>query len=207
MSATVSKPIPTAIPLPGEWLGRRVLIRPYAVADAAAVGEAVAESRDELRPWMPWVDSHRTIEGTIDFCARSQAEWLLRTNLNLAIFERESGRYLGGTGFHRLDWTARTFEIGYWLRTSAVGHGYMTESVRVLTRGAYEDMAANRVRIQCDARNVRSRHVAERCGYVLEGTLRRDELTTAGQLRDTLMFSLLREEFEALLPTWREAFP
>lgn len=205
--SSAARELPTTIPLPEELSGRRVLIRPYTVGDAPAVREAVSESRPELRPWMPWADSHQTIAESIDFCVRSRAEWLLRQNLNLGIFERENGRYLGGTGFPRLSWEARAFEIGYWLRTSAVGHGYMTEAVRVLTRSAFEQMGANRVEIRCDARNDRSRAVAERCGYVLEGRLRRSALAPDGDLRDTLVFSLVREEFVALLSTWTDALP
>ncbi len=75
----------------------------------------------------------------------------------------------------------------------------------VLTRTAFEQLGANRVEIRCDVRNVRSRRVAERCGYVLEGTMRRDALATDGRLRDTLVFSLVREEYEALAPAWEES--
>jgi len=204
------KTLPTTISLPGELRGRRVLIRPYELTDAAAVGEAVRESREALRPWMPWWETHKTIEESIDFCTRSKAHWLLRQNLNLGIFaleEGREGRYLGGTGFHRPDWDARAFEIGYWLRASAVGSGHMTESVRVLTRAAFEQMGANQGEIRCDARNTRSRSVAERCGYPLEGTLRRSALGADGLLRDTLVFALIREEYEALLSGWADAFP
>ena len=198
---------PTTIPLPEELHGRRVLIRPYVASDAAAVKEAIEESREALRPWMPWWQTHQTLDESIDFCIRSRARWMLRENLNVGVWDRESGRYLGGSGFHDPQWRVPRFEIGYWLRTSAVGHGYMTEAVRVLTRAAFELLHANRVEIRCDSRNERSRHVAERCGYVLDGTLRRDSITTDGHLRDTLVFSLLPEEFATLLPTWRESLP
>ena len=197
----------TAIELPGRLLGRRVLVRPYELSDAASVREAVEESREALRPWMPWWDTHQTLEESIDFCARSKARWLLRENMNVGIWERGTDRYLGGSGFHDPSWTARRFEIGYWLRSSAVGHGYMTEVVKVLTRAAFEHLGANRLEIRCDTRNERSRRVAERCGYTLEGTLRRDSLTTEGTLRDTHVLGMVREEFEALLPGWQEAFP
>jgi RimJ/RimL family protein N-acetyltransferase len=198
--------LPTTIPVPEELLGRRVLLRPYLPSDAATVKEAVEESRDALRPWMPWWNTHQTLDESVDFCVRSRARWLLRENLNMGIWERATGRYLGGTGFHNPEWHVPRLEIGYWLRPSAVGHGYMTEAVRVLTRAAFEALHANRVEIRCDSRNTRSRNVAERCGYVLDGTLRRDTLTTDGQLRDTLVFSLLPGEFTTLLPAWRDAF-
>lgn len=199
--------LPTAIEVPVPFLGRRVLVRPYEREDATAVREAVEESRETLKPWMPWWDTHKTIEESIDFCARSKAGWLLRESMNLGIWERESGRYLGGTGFHDPSWKVRKFEIGYWLRMSAEGRGYMTEAVKVLTRAAFEHFGANRLEIRCDVRNGRSKRVAERCGYTLEGTLRRDALTTEGALRDTHVFGMVREGYEAQVIGWREAFP
>jgi RimJ/RimL family protein N-acetyltransferase len=199
--------LPTTIELPERLLGRRVLVRPYEVSDAEAVRAAVEESRETLRPWMPWWNTHQTIDDSIDFCVRSKARWLLRENMNVGIWERESGRYLGGSGYHDPDWMARKFEIGYWIRATAQGKGYVTEAVKVLTRAAFEYMGSNRVEIRCDVRNERSRRVAERCGYTLDGTLRRDTLTTSGELRDTHVYSMVREEYEARLPEWRDAFP
>ena len=199
--------LPTTIEVPERLLGRRVLLRPFEITDAEAVREAVEESREMLRPWMPWWNTHGTIEDSIDFCVRSKARWLLRENMNVGIWERETGRYLGGSGFNEPDWKVRRFEIGYWVRASAVGNGYVTEAVKVLTRAAFEHLGANRVEIRCDARNARSRRVAERCGYMLEGTLRRNALTTDGEMRDTLVFAMLRGEYEAQLDEWREAFP
>ena len=204
MTASVSPPATIDVPVP--LLGRRVLVRPYEREDAPAVRGAVEEARETLRPWMPWWDTHRTIEESIHFCVRSKAHWLLRDNMNLGIWERSSGRYLGGTGFHDPEWDVRKFEIGYWVRPSAMGAGYVTEAVKVLTRAAFEHFAANRVEIHCDTRNERSRRVAERCGFVLEGTLRREARTTSGDLRDTMIFGLLREEHDALRAMWREAF-
>lgn len=199
--------LPTTIPFPEQLLGRRILLRPYSASDAASVKEAVDESRESLRPWMPWWQTHQTIEESIDFCVRSRARWMLRHTMNFGIWERATGRYVGGTGFNEPDWKVRKFEIGYWLRESAVGQGYVTEAVRVLTRAAFERLDANRVEIHCDSRNDRSRRVAERCGFTLEGTLRRDALTTGDKLRDTLIYGLIREEYESLLPTWRASFP
>ncbi|HEV2122842.1 MAG TPA: hypothetical protein VGW38_08720 [Chloroflexota bacterium] len=64
MSAKPAKALPTTIPLLEAFPGRRVLIRPYETTDAAAVREAVAESREDLRPWIPWADSHQSLEET-----------------------------------------------------------------------------------------------------------------------------------------------
>ena len=70
-----------------------------------------------------------------------------------------------------IEWSIPKFEIGYWLRTTLIGKGYMTEAVVALTKMAKETLKANRIEIRCDERNVRSRRVAERAGYRLEGIL------------------------------------
>ena len=82
-----------------------------------------------------------------------EAEWaaryLLREDLAMFIFERDvmgrEGRFLGGTGLHRIDWTLRSFEIGYWRRKGFGGHGYVTEAARGLRLWVTPDDAALRV--------------------------------------------------------------
>ena len=192
---------PTLIDLLAEIRGERVTLRPYRPDDAAQLFAAIDESREHLRPWMPWVDEHVTVEETRDYCVRSAANWLLRANLPLGIFSVRDGQFLGATGFHEPDWQLRAFEIGYWLRSSAVGHGFMTESVRLLVDFAFGHLQARRVAITCDPRNAASRRVAERAGFVLEGRLRNDSLGTDGEPRDSLVFSLVPEDWERLRAT------
>ena len=189
---------PGALDVPDQLAGARVLIRPFEPGDVEALQEAIAESReDHLLPWLPWARGHTTREETLDFIAHARAQWLTRDSLGGGTFRKEDGRLLGGIGLHTHDWRVREFEIGYWLRKSATGRGYMREAVVVMTRLAFETLGANRVQIRCDARNERSRRVAEGSGFVFEGRHRRDALALDGTLRDTLFFSLLREEYDA----------
>ena len=183
--------VPTLIDLPPELLGPRVLLRPYRADDADQVFAAIDESRDHLRPWVTWVDNNRTVDDVRDYCIRSQASWLLRTELALGIFDSVSGRYLGGTGLHDPDWELRTFEIGYWLRVTATGHGYATESTRLLADFALSRLQARRVTLRCDARNDASRHVAERAGFVLEGRLGNVSVAPDGTVRDDLVYAVI----------------
>jgi RimJ/RimL family protein N-acetyltransferase len=130
-----------------------------------------------------------------------QARWLLREELTVGIFDRQSGRLLGGSGLARMDWTIRRFEIGYWVRDSAVGQGYATEATQVLTRFAFEQLQARRVEIRMDPRNARSRAVPERLGFTFEGCLRNAFRGVDDQAQDTLVYSLVPDEFERI--AWR----
>lgn len=182
---------PSLIELPAELRGPRVTLRPYQECDAEQILDAVAESQEHLRPWVNWVDGMATIEDCRDYCIRCAAKWALRTDLSVGVFATETGRYLGGTGLHAPDWDLRSFEIGYWMRRSAAGHGYVAEAVRLLSQFAIEHLAAQRIVITCDADNRASSRVAERAGFVLEGTLRNAALGRDGTATDWLMFSLV----------------
>jgi RimJ/RimL family protein N-acetyltransferase len=183
------------MPLFEQLEGERVLVRPYRLSDADALWEAVVESRDHLRPWLPFADE--TEDEARDFLVRNVARWLLREDFGASIWLRESGRFLGGVGAHPRNWEVPSFEVGYWLRASAEGHGYLIEAARLFTEALFTQLGANRVEIRCDARNMRSANVARRLGFTQEAHLRHDRRATGGELCDTLTFSLLPEDRRA----------
>lgn len=197
---------PGALELPERLVGARIVLRPFERGEAAALRAAIEESREHIRPWMPWADGHRRVEETLDFVARQRAGWVGRTDFGVGILARDDGRVLGGSGLHVRSWPARIFEVGYWLRAGATGRGYAREAVALLSRFGFERLGANRIVLHCDATNGPSRRVAEASGYAFEGRHRRDSLNPRGELRDTLTFAMLREEYDVALPGWQAFF-
>ncbi|HEY7094646.1 MAG TPA: GNAT family N-acetyltransferase [Ktedonobacterales bacterium] len=187
----------TQVKLFDELAGERVIVRPYRVEDAEALREAVEESREHIRAWLPFADAHQTIEETRDWITHTIAQWLLRENMGTGVFSREDGAFLGGLGLHIRSWEIGFFEIGYWLRASAEGHGYMREAVSLLIEFAARDLLASRLEIRCDARNARSAAVAESLGFKREGHIRNGLHAPTGGMRDTLIFGLIPGD-----PTW-----
>jgi RimJ/RimL family protein N-acetyltransferase len=185
---------PELLPLPRRLAGDRIVLRPFERGDGAALYAAVRESETRLRPWMPWVDRHATVDDSEAYCRKAAGWWLTREDLAVAICDH-AGALLGGTGLHRFDWELRTFEVGYWIRTSAEGRGYVRESVELLAALAFERLDAARVEIRCDPRNERSAAVPRRLAFVEEGCLRNSGKSPDGTVRDTLVFSLTPVEF------------
>jgi RimJ/RimL family protein N-acetyltransferase len=183
-------PNPIMVDIPSELVGERVRIRPYRTGDGAALWEAVEESREHILPWLPWGDTHKSPADSEAFVRRNEGRWILREDLPLSIWDRSTGRYLGGSGLHRIDWAVPSFEIGYWLRKSAEGHGYMTEAVWLITSMAFETLKANRVFIRCATRNHRSASIPPRLGFVHEGTLVNSLRDARGDLCDIMMFAM-----------------
>jgi RimJ/RimL family protein N-acetyltransferase len=189
---------PILLDIPNELYGKRVLVRLLRDEDAQALFEAVDESREHLAPWMLWVKDYHSVADTLLYIRRSQAHWLLRERLPVGIFETATGRLVGGSGLERISWELRLFEIGYWLRASAQGHGYVQETVQLLTRLAFEQLGAHRVQIRMDPRNVRSERVAQRAGYQLEGTLRNASTDWTGAPSDRHIYALTPDSYARL---------
>jgi RimJ/RimL family protein N-acetyltransferase len=188
------------LPIPRELIGERICLRGYEDADVPALVNAIDEARETLAPWMPWVNEVKGYEDRLDYVRRMRARFDdPREDIVYGIFARESGEFLGGTGVHRIKWDIPSFEIGYWLRPSAHGHGIASESTRLLTVAAFDMLGAARVEVRCDATNTKSRNVPERLGFIHEATLRCDARTPEGALRDTLVFALTWDCWRARL--------
>lgn len=190
----MATPDPVLIQVPERLLTERLVIAAPRAGLGQALNAAVCESLDELKPWMPWAQTAPSVEESEAVMRNLQAKFILRSDLTYQFYLRQpgseqAGRLLGGTGLHRFDWAVRRFEIGYWIRTSAQGQGYVSEAVRALAQMAFDQLRARRVEIRMDERNLRSRAVAERCGFEFEGVLRHDALSPSGEARDTRVYS------------------
>ncbi len=198
---------PFLIDVPDGWTGSRVALRRYREGDAHLLFDAVMESQAYIREWLPWADSYHTIEDAVEFVRRQSGHWALHGHVGMAIFSRADGTYLGATGFTVRNLAVPSFEIGYWLRHSAQGHGYMSEAVRLITAFLFDGLGAQRVSIRCDARNTRSKAVAERLGFPFEGRNRRDEIGTDGSIRDSLVYAMIPDDFANIRKAWSDDLP
>jgi RimJ/RimL family protein N-acetyltransferase len=180
------------LPVFEELRGERVLLRPYRLDDASAAQAAIAESREHIRRFEDFADDFQTVEEMADRIVLHRARWLLRDDFSMGIWLAQTERYLGGIGLHPISeggWAVSAFALGYWVRVTEQGHGYVAEAVRLITTCAFDSLGARRVEIRCNARNVRSANVARRCGFELEGHLRSVACAPDGTVADELVFA------------------
>jgi RimJ/RimL family protein N-acetyltransferase len=84
----------------------------------------------------------------------------------------DGGEFLGLALAVQFDREKRTAELGYVVAPAARGRGVATEALRQLTDWAFAELDMLRLELMISAENGGSKKVAERCGYVREGTLR-----------------------------------
>ena len=186
------KPIMREFPF--EFETERLTIRGPKPGDGTAVREAVLESQDELKPWMPWAEDIPDEEAYETLVREGNLRFLGREDLWMILFLKGTNTVVGGSGLHRIDWSVPKFEIGYWVRTAYAKQGFITESTEGIAQFAFDVLGAKRVEIRCDALNERSAAIPKRLGFALEGVLKheaRHHITN--ELRDTMIFAKTRE--------------
>ena len=176
----------------------RLTLRSAMPGDGPAFNAAMVATWDTLQRYLPWARDVPTVAKSEEKVRELRAGFIARTNLPMLMILRATGALIGSTGLHRMDWSVPRFEVGYWLGKAYEGHGYVSEAVRALTALAFRDLAAARVELHCDAENEKSRRVAERCGFVLEGCLRNHSRGPTGELRDTVVYTLVPSDEAAL---------
>jgi ribosomal-protein-alanine N-acetyltransferase len=90
---------------------------------------------------------------------------------------------LGGVIYGAL----RGGHIGYWIDKEFANRGYTTRAVEILTRFGFDQLGLHRIEINIRPENAPSCKVAEKAGYLLEGTRAR-YLHIDGQWRDHVSY-------------------
>lgn len=123
----------------------------------------------------------------------------LGTALPFATIHRASGRAVGSTRLANIDRAHRRAEVGWtWLGRPHQRTALNTEAKLLMLAHAFERMECIRVELKTDVLNSRSRAAIRRLGATEEGVLRHHMIMPGGRIRDTVYYSILREEWPAV---------
>lgn len=174
--------------------GGEVQLVPRSVIDAADVFALVEQFRDDLRTWLTWVDTQRSVADARLYAQLAARQFAERTMFDYTI--RERGAIVGSIGLFHLNWSSRCGEIGYWLAPPARGRGIMHRSVGALVSHAIVTLELRRIEIRCVVENAVSRAVAEGLGFTFEGTLN-DAYLLHGAFRNIALYATTAARWHA----------
>lgn len=110
-------------------------------------------------------------------------------------------RILGAITFFKGACDNEGYEIGYQIYSKEDRkQGYASEALKIFIAYLFDLKPIERLQVCTVKENVASRKTAEKCGFVFEGTMRKAYFAR-GKYHDLNLFSLMREEYEALRVT------
>ena len=129
-----------------------------------------------------------------DVLDRGWFPWTVRLLGNVA--SRHAGTVVGWTSYLDIAPHDARLEIGYTSYDPAVwGTVVNPECKLLLLTFAFETLGMGRVQLKTDVRNRRSQRAIAGLGATYEGTLRRYQRRRDGTVRDTVMFSVVAEDW------------
>ncbi len=139
---------------------------------------------------MPWaMKEPSSLSDTRRRLERGAARFAQGQDFTYGIFNATESEIVGGAGLHRRA-GPDCLEVGYWIRVDRTGEGLATESVRALTLEGLKLPEIERIQIDCDPENGRSRRIPEKLGYSVVDLRRGNKITPAGKPRDTVVYEM-----------------
>ena len=124
------------------------------------------------------------------------AERAAQTAIPFMIIDKKENRVAGSTRFMSLTLPHKRVEIGAtWITPSLQGSGLNKAMKFAMLQHAFEVMGLNRVEFKTDELNTQSRNAILSLGCKQEGILRSHMVTSTGRIRNSVYFSLLKEEW------------
>jgi RimJ/RimL family protein N-acetyltransferase len=167
----------------------QVVLRPLREDDLSAIVTACQDP--ETVRWTTIPDPYGEAHAR-DFVFRYAGEgWAEDTRAVFAVADPDTDQYLGSIDL-RLS-PDESAEVGYAVAPWARGRGVGTAALRLICRWGLEVLGLQRIEWQAEVGNDASRRVAERVGFVVEGTCRK-RLVHRGRRVDGWIGSLLPGE-------------
>lgn len=185
--------------LPTRFETERLYLRPYQAGDGPWYYAMSQRNRPHLARYEAKnaAMSLRSEEDAEVLMRELAADWIARNCFFLGAFDRLSDEFVAQIYIGPVNWDLPEFMIGYFVDIDHEGPGFVSEAVQAMLPFLFVNLGAHRVSLHCSDTNVRSRRVAERCGFVLEGHIRENKLNPDGTFSGSLYFGLLKAEWEA----------
>lgn len=187
-----AKPATWSVPLATVTLsGRLVRLEPPRLDHQAELNQIASDARI----WTYLTNFAGDPQAMDVYLRHALHDYKMGAALPFVIRGLSTGGVLGMARLKEMSREHRRAEVGTWLSPNAWGSGANTESKLLILEHAFQSLGCQRIEFRTDSRNVRSRAALARLGAVAEGTLRRDQITRTGAIRDTVLFSIIDRDW------------
>jgi len=170
----------------------RLILRPMSLDDVPAYGEAAKDG--EL-----WEKKTTTVPRPEDFESYVRKALDLQASglaLPFTTVISDGQQVVGSTRYMNIDAANHRVEIGTtWIARSWQRSFVNTHAKFLMLRHAFEVLGCNAVELRTHRLNDQSRAAIERLGAKLDGILRRHMIMPDGHVRDTVVYSIISDEW------------
>ena len=174
----------------------RVLLRPLMQEDAVYLLTYV---KAELSLWKYALTPIATEQAFDQYIRTAIESRHLKTAYPFIVFDKLQNKYVGSTRFYDIQLENKSTQFGYtWYSEKTWGTGLNEHCKLLLLTYAFETVGFERVEFRADNRNKRSIAAMQKIGCTVEGILRNHLPTSDGTRRDSIVLSMLKNEWPTI---------
>ena len=175
----------------------RVLLRPLAQSDGSLLAHFVEEEPDLWKYSLVAINNSTDLENYIQTAIEARVQ---KTSYAFIVFDKLLNEYVGCTRFYDMQLAYQTTQLGYtWYSKKCWGTKLNENCKHLLIEFAFDQMGLERVEFRADNNNKRSIAAMQKIGCTIEGVLRNHLPMPNGKRRDSIVLSILKEEWNASL--------
>ena len=172
------------------------LLRPLQVSDIDNLLSVATEDKTLLQFSPRPIHSHELLKAFIETALIERDKG---SRYAFTIFDKKKNAYAGCTSFMNISNADDRLEIG----STWIGRGFQKTGLNrnckfLLLSFAFDELNAERVEFKTDERNEASKAAIQKVGGKLEGILRSHTVMPDGFRRNTVYYSILKEEWSKL---------
>jgi N-acetyltransferase len=172
----------------------RVLLRPLQETDIEFL---LPYALNEPDAWKYSGISAKGEQGMHNYIATALNNRVTGKEYAFIVFDKTTHKYAGSTRFYDIQPENDTLQLGYtWYGEKFRGTGLNKHCKFLLLQFAFETLGMLRVEFRADARNERSIAAMKSIGCKVEGILRSSMRLEGGGRRDSIVLSILKDEWE-----------
>jgi RimJ/RimL family protein N-acetyltransferase len=175
----------------------RVIIRPLAIKDFLLLEKYVTAEPDLWEYSLVSIKDDKDLEKYIQDAVEARNQ---KTAYPFIVFDKLIQTYVGVTRFYDIQLANNTTQLGYtWYSKKVWGTGLNQHCKFLLLQFALDEMGFERIEFRADNNNKRSIAAMQKIGCTIEGVLRNHLPLPNGTRRDSIVLSILKEEWTAKL--------
>ncbi|MFT5618388.1 MAG: ribosomal-protein-serine acetyltransferase [Arenicella sp.] len=169
-------------------------IRLLQKSDLESYFQLVEKNRTRLENFFTGTTSKtQTLESTRLFLAEMLAKIEARTYFPYLLIDDEKGEVIGFFDIKNIDWNIPKAELGCYVDSDYVSKGITTKAAQLFCNHCFSAYEFQKLFLRTHEGNKPARAIAEKCGFEIEGRIRKDYKTTSGEVVDLIYYGRLAE--------------
>ncbi|MDH7911140.1 GNAT family protein [Winogradskyella sp. SYSU M77433] len=167
-------------------------IRPLKIDDLNPYFDLVERNRKRLEDFFTGtVSKTRDLEATKNFLVEIDKKRNKKEYYPYLVVDNITNNFVAFIDLKNIDWSIPKTEIGCYTDEKHAGKGITTKALNLFIDFCFDNFNFKKIYLRTHKSNKAAQNVAKKCGFDLEGTIRMDYITTAGDIVDLMYFGRL----------------